>query len=209
MPQKSSTGTIYNIIGGKINQKVNESTPGAIKRKNKNNVDVWEIRWDSLNGIIKSFTYKDSDQYGRSILVGIDEGDGAICNLSMSIDSKYYHTFVKRIEVIDLSVNVLLKPYDYDDKQGKRRVGVVMYQSGNKIKPKYDKDNPMGNVEPFPSDNTNDKVRMAAYEVSLEKAEELIINGIKLVSSDLPESKPNIEFKDFDDDDTVDDTVPF
>jgi len=209
----------YNIVNGKIVNKVKEDTPNAVKRENKKGDIVYELVWDSLDGIIAKLEFKDHQEYGKSLVITIDE-DGVLSQLQLSCNSKYFHSFVARIKACDLSANIKIVPFSFDDKEKKKRdgtpkvnTGITLYQDDNKIEPNITKENPLKDAPEFPK-NTSDKIAMTTYNVNMEKCQVAYINEIVIdytlpTTEETNKDNSSIEFQDFDENTLGDDEVPF
>jgi hypothetical protein len=63
------------VVGGKISQKVTADTPGAVKRTNKNGVEIWELQFGSVSGIIRDIKLKEDANYGNQYEVSMQDAD--------------------------------------------------------------------------------------------------------------------------------------
>ena len=178
MPQVNNNNKkFYNIIGGKISRKVDANAPGAVSRVNKKNETVYELQYDSMDGFICNIEHKESD-FGIQLIIDIDE-DGDVGQLQIPLDSKYSSTFIARLGALDPVKKTRFLPYDFKDKDnGKRKMGLALYQGGNKIQPNITKDNPYPNQPQFPS-NTKDEIAMATYNVSMRGIQINHLNTLK------------------------------
>lgn len=137
------------FLDGKFTQKVEEGTQGAEARKNKNDVIVHELRYDTLGGqIIKMET--EASEYGKQLNVIMDvstvEEPEAKIKLRLSLSSGPAKGLLSRLPIIDFNQDVLLKGFKIErkDKPGKFGTYLVPYQNGSKLESFYTKDNPNG-----------------------------------------------------------------
>jgi len=122
-------------------QKVDASTPGAVKRLKQDNTETWAIEHDFVSGIIQSIFYKEDAKYGNSFEVTLqDVAD--VYQVSFPEDSRFWFDFSKKLTNIDLKQEVKITAYDFVDKENKRRAGVSVEQNGNKLRSFYDQMNP-------------------------------------------------------------------
>ena len=132
-----------NIISGKFAEKVDEDTPGAKSRLNKNNETVWELNHPSVEGRIKKAFIHESD-YGKTLRVTLDCDDEGIIVVNIPVESRYFDSFMNRLPNIAKAMDqvVVIKPYSFTDKetQGKRQ-GLTVEIGGVKIEPFYTKEN--------------------------------------------------------------------
>jgi hypothetical protein len=122
------------IIEGHLMQKVNEDTPGAVKRNWKApdgaTGSKWELQYKNLTGYITGIEFKQGD-FGEQCIIKI-EADGEKANLQMSSDSRYFSTFAQRFKNIRLEGHVCFNAYDFE-KDGKKRSGMSITQDGKKV----------------------------------------------------------------------------
>ena len=133
MPGKTFEGgrTYLSIVGGKIRNKVTEDTPGAVLRKyelpNGTKGEKWELVYESWEGQIKSLRMNETE-YGKYLEV---EFEDAV--LSIHADSRYFGDFVKKLASADLSQAISVRPYDFEDDNKKKVVGVTLMQGETKL----------------------------------------------------------------------------
>lgn len=115
------------LADGKFHQTVPEGTEGAIVRtyEDKDGVEKTktEIVWDEVTGKITKMSFEDGD-FGKNLQLEIDE-DGVI---SLGTASSFGEDLMKKIPAIDMSKEVKLVPYSFQDEKGKSRKGISVYQ---------------------------------------------------------------------------------
>lgn len=89
-------------------------------------------RYDSLTGVISGVEIKTHDQYGESIQTKIVSGDD-VFTISISTNNRYSQDMMKALLKLDLSLPVMLRPYDFTNKENKRVQGVSFTQNGQKV----------------------------------------------------------------------------
>ena len=89
-------------------------------------------RYDSLTGVISGVEIKTHDQYGESIQTKIASGD-EIFTISISTNNRYSQDMMKALLKLDLSLPVMLRPYDFTNKENKRVQGISFTQNGQKV----------------------------------------------------------------------------
>jgi hypothetical protein len=142
----STNKTFFKVSFGTLRQgtlpsgdKVNESTPNAVRRETQDGTPSWALEIPWLSGKIESIFHKTSEKYKDTYEVVIDEGIDQ-SQLSFGDDSRFWIDFMKKLPNIDLTQEVKLTPYEFTDKEkGKRRVGVSVEQNGVKIASYYNK----------------------------------------------------------------------
>lgn len=137
----SKEGIIYlSIAEGKLRQKVNEETEGAIKRSGEINGEKWvkyEKAYNKVSGFLSKIEYQEHDQFGNSINIIIeDEVDGKpeIYQIQVSEDSRYFQTFAQVLPNIDFGGMIELKPYSFKEQGSEYTImGITIYQDGEKV----------------------------------------------------------------------------
>jgi hypothetical protein len=120
------------ISDGSIRVKVDENTPGAVKREFETPKGEKGIKWEkvyqSLSGLINSLEIKDTD-YGQVLNL---EVDGIV--LSLNTDGSYAQDLMKKLPNVDLEAPLEITPYSFTGDNGKPMRGTTIMQGGNKIK---------------------------------------------------------------------------
>jgi hypothetical protein len=129
----------YTVLNGKFAQKVKEGTEGAVARKNKKDVMVYELLFDTLEGKLIGIETRDGD-YGKEIHFIINDG---IENMKMQIQfsSSTLKSYLSRILNADL--NRTLEFCVGWDKE-KERTFAYLKQDGKTVQSMFTKDNPNG-----------------------------------------------------------------
>lgn len=139
---------------------VPEGTVGAITRTYKDSKDVEHTKiekvFESVSGKITDISFANTE-FGTLLQVTLTDTDEFLANepetLSMSTSQPFAVDFMKKLPNIDLSKEVILKPFAFTPENGKRELkGLTVTQDGNKIeKSFYDaqsKTNTMGFPNP-------------------------------------------------------------
>lgn len=125
----------YRPMKGKLARKVDEGTEGAKRRDYTTPAGVegttWEIIKDAWKGKIISVRVKDTD-YGQVCDIRFED---AI--ISIPTSSGYFQSFAQALKNIDLSQEVVIRPYDFEDDKGKRRIGISVKQGDVKLTNAY------------------------------------------------------------------------
>lgn len=128
------------VIGGKLTRKVDENTPGAESRKNKNDVVVWELRYDILTDCIyQDLQFEDSD-YGEQLKLEV-MSDGELYVISVPLESRYGNSLMWKLPFIDVEKKFNISPYDFEPEPGKKIVGFSIVQGNTKVESGYDTEN--------------------------------------------------------------------
>ena len=129
--------TYLAVAGGYVwNKKEDESHPQfATQEFKKIDGTVGSrqgARYDSLTGVIAGVEIKTHDQYGESIQTKIVSG-GEAFTLSISTNNRYSQDMMKALLKLDLSLPMMLRPYDFTNKENKRVQGISFMQNGQKV----------------------------------------------------------------------------
>ena len=125
------------FVGGKIAEPASEDDPLATRRTYEvsdgqggtTSGVKHEIYHDYLSGTVGMLKFYEGD-YGVQMLVGID---GVI--LSVGRDSRYFQSLAERLASVDIAQPIVIRPYDFEDEKGKRRVGVTV-RAGHRSSPR-------------------------------------------------------------------------
>lgn len=131
------------VAGGYIwNKKADESDPDygeqSFTRADKTEGIRKGARYEHIDGRVLSVNFKQHDQYGESINVVLDIGQDKDYILAVSTNNRYSQDLMKALLNADLSKNLLIKPYDFVGKDGKRASGCTFKQDGQKIEIKVE-----------------------------------------------------------------------
>ena len=114
------------IADGTIRVKTGEGNPEAVKREYKTSSGdegvKYELVYNNLKGIIKSIEFRDGE-YGQQMLIVVDD-----VTLAINTDSAWGRDIMSKLPLVDLTKEVNFVPYSFEDKGGKNRKGVSVYQ---------------------------------------------------------------------------------
>jgi hypothetical protein len=142
----NSSGASYlNVANGKLVRAHKSAQEGVtVTRVNKNGKTVHEEHFTSISGYLKDAKIEENE-YGRQWQFLIEDGlDHFI--VCMGYSSRYATSLLKALPNVDLSKEVVLKPYQFTDKNDTSRQvsGITVYQDNVKILPAYTKEAPNG-----------------------------------------------------------------
>lgn len=126
-----------NIISdGSIRVKSDESNPSAVRRdyefRDGTKGTKFEMVYTELSGIITDISFYEGE-YGKSLWVVFSD-NGKKITLSMALSSNYAEDFLKKLPAIDLSKEVTVKPFSFEDKKTKKiKKGISVSQGMKKI----------------------------------------------------------------------------
>ena len=116
-------------------QKVDETTPGAVKRETQNGSATFAIEYDFISGVIENIFYKDGGEYDGKRMKNTFEvviADGPDKDqISFKEDDRYWFAFMKKLPNIILDKPIKIIVYDFIGKDKKRVVGLQVEQDDN------------------------------------------------------------------------------
>jgi hypothetical protein len=129
------------IANGKIVRQSKTPVEGSVSRINKLGREVYELFYDSLTGVIKDISTRESD-YGKSWIIKVNS-DGKNYQLEFNYSSGYATTFLKALSNVSFGNLVTLSPKLIIDGDKKKSV-LFISQDGKGLKHYFTKDNPNG-----------------------------------------------------------------
>lgn len=147
IPQKDKINFISILSSdASLRKVVPEDTTGAVRREyedSKGNKGVkFEQIFESISGLITDIKLVDTD-FGTLLQVSLTDtflNDTEV--LSISTSQSYGEDFMKKLPALDLTKEVIIKPYKFTTEQGKELKGLSITQDGSKIENFfYDKEN--------------------------------------------------------------------
>ena len=139
--QSQESVIFLSISNGKIVRQVKEKQENSVSRVNKMGREVYELFYDSITGLIKNVTTRESE-YGRSWVVML-ESEGKMYKLEFNYSSGYANTFLKALPNVSFGNIVTLSPKLIIDGDKKKSV-LFISQDGKGLKHFFTKDNPNG-----------------------------------------------------------------
>jgi hypothetical protein len=139
--ENKEQGQYITIYRGKLAQRVQRSTQGAIQRINKNGKEVCEKYYDRFIGQLVGINTKDSD-YGRQWIFSFKD-EGEIYHLQLPYSNSFSVAFLKMLPNINLAEKMEFSPSN-KLVDGKNQSSLFIKQNGVNIKHAFTKDNPNG-----------------------------------------------------------------
>jgi len=173
--QSASKGRYVSIFSdGTIREKVDRNHPDAQERiyENKEGAKVtkYEAHYPSLVGKIVGVEFRDGE-YGQQIYTTFRGPDGDELTLAANTSSNFGSSLMKILPNVDLSKELWLRPYAFQDDSGKDRRGVTIKQDDDKLTNFfYDGEkNVNGFPEPEGDKGTYDKDDWKMYFMGVKK----------------------------------------
>jgi hypothetical protein len=174
------------VSDGQFVKRVKEPTEASQSRVNKNGVTVHEERYRALTGTIVSAEIRDSD-YGKDWSFKMVHEEGTYV-IQMPYGSRYATDLAKRFRNIRQGEAVRLMPWSLiDDKTGKKRSGLAVYQGGQKLEPFFTRDS----AEQLPQlKQVKVSGKMVWDSTELDEAVEQILKGFNVAATDGGSDEP-------------------
>jgi len=210
--QIDSNKTYLYIIGGNITQKVSKETAGAVMRKNKKEIEIWELKYRFVAGKVTKLEI-DKNEFGKYLNITINDKDDNYV-FALPCESAYFSNFVSKIDNIDFASEVSLSPYNLKDKTGRTKAGVTVYQNGDSVAYSISLDEKPEGYPVYPDGcETGDAAQKMFFiqktEWEINYVANKTFNFFEPVADKESETNTNIEFQDFDQNTLGDDEVPF
>lgn len=160
---------------GTLRMEVPENTEGAIKRDYETSDGKtgtkYELVFSKIAGYIKAMDIYEGD-YGKNLLVTFSKNDEELI-LSLGVATPFGEDFMKKLPNVDLSQEVSVQPFNFDNDEGKTIKGVSIKQNDEKLQNYYfdkDKQKPIHKM-PAPEGDTSkfDKDDWKAYFLKVRK----------------------------------------
>jgi hypothetical protein len=130
-------GRFLTVVAGKLREKVEEGTEGATKRTGEvagTPFEKWELVYPGITAFITKIELQDG-KYGKNVLIRMTDANGEEFTISLGAEnSRTGVPFMEAIPNLDLTKEVTLKPYKFNNDKGENVEGMQILQDGNKIK---------------------------------------------------------------------------
>jgi hypothetical protein len=142
--QSEGKKVYLSVVGGKLTQRCEESTPGAVKRVNKMGKEVYELHHNFVSGMMTGIALRESAEFGDSYEVFLEEV-GEVYVINIPISGRVSNGILSRLPNIDLTSPVEIRTFMITDKEsGKEKSFSSVYQNGLKIEPAFTREKPNG-----------------------------------------------------------------
>lgn len=142
-----TTKPYLSIVQGRLNQKVSEDTEGAVKREYELKDGTKGVKFvkyfKNWTGRITDLRVKQTD-FGQMLDVVFDDAV-----LSLNTESRYFTDFSKKLRGANVNQPITIAPFDFEP-DGKRVVGVLMVQNGQKLRNYYWENETKRTINGFP-----------------------------------------------------------
>ncbi len=135
-------GNYITILGGKLCQRVQEGTEGAITRVNKIGNTVHEKFYDSFTGKLIDIKVQDGT-YGKTWNFIFQDSEEPY-TLQLSYSNSFSTAFLKMLPNINLALEMKLSPSVKVDENGKNKSSLFINQNGQPLKHAFTRAEPNG-----------------------------------------------------------------
>ena len=180
---------------GKIRKKVTEGTPKAKSRELEDKTTIWELIYNSIDGVLVGLSMHEHPEYGKSWTVEIDDedADGKPVHyaIQMQENGRYGMDLLRKIPNLHKGEVYSFIPYDFEPVAGDRKSGLsIKTASGEKIQSFYQKFEGEGdhvtvtNINGYP-DFTGDKKDKDDWKVYFTQVTKILrVKALKYISED-------------------------
>jgi hypothetical protein len=132
-----TAGRFLTVVAGKLREKVEEGTEGAVKRSGEvagNPFEKWELVYPGITAFITKVELQDG-KYGKNVLIHMTDANDEQFTISLGAEnSRTGVPFMMALPNIDLTKEVTLKPYKFDNDKGENVEGMKITQGETVIK---------------------------------------------------------------------------
>lgn len=137
-------GRFLTVVAGKLREKVEEGTEGAIKRSGEvagTPFKKWELVYPGITAFVTKVELQDG-KYGKNVLIHMTDSNDESFIVSLGAEnSRTGVPFMQALPNIDLKKELTLKPYKFDNDKGENVEGLQIKQGDTKVDSAfYDKD---------------------------------------------------------------------
>lgn len=135
--ETKAEGRFLTVVAGKLREKVEEGTPGAIKRSGEVAgvpFEKHEIPYPGITAKVTKVELQDG-KYGKNVLIHMTDDNDEKFIVSLGAEnSRTGVPFMEALPNMDLTKDVTLKPYKFNNDRGENVEGMSILQDNTKIK---------------------------------------------------------------------------
>lgn len=136
------------IIRGKLAERVKEGAEGAQIRTTENKTTgekkiVYEVYYKSITGVLSDTWIHDSD-FGEQLMIQLLPDDKSDVIVQIPFKSREARKFLLKLPNINIEKPITITPYNFEDDNDKKVIGLNVHQSEIKIPDYYTFDQPNG-----------------------------------------------------------------
>jgi hypothetical protein len=134
--QEAQGGRFLTVVAGKLREKVEEGTEGAVKRTGEvagNPFEKWELVYPGITAFITKVELQDG-KFGKNVLVHMTDANDEQFTVSLGAEnSRTGVPFMEALPNIDMTKEVTLKPYKFTNDKGENVEGMKIMQGEEKV----------------------------------------------------------------------------
>jgi hypothetical protein len=142
---QASSSSYLSFYNGKLTQSFNEQPEQPQyqlnTRKKKDGSILYYYSFSSISAHISDIKVQNNEKFNAMEIRLWMESDGDKISLAFPFDSGYGKRFAKIFRNVDIMKEMTIVPYDITGNDGKRNVGLNLFQDGSKLTPAYSSDN--------------------------------------------------------------------
>jgi hypothetical protein len=135
--EEQTGGRFLTVVSGKLREKVEEGTEGAVKRTGEvagTPFEKWELVYPGITAFITSVELQDG-KFGKNVLIHMTDANDEEFTVSLGAEnSRTGVPFMMALPNIDLKQEVTLKPYKFTNDKGENVEGLKITQGETAIK---------------------------------------------------------------------------
>jgi hypothetical protein len=195
--EEHTGGRFLTVVAGKLREKVEEGTEGAVKRTGEvagTPFEKWELVYPGITAFITKVELQDG-KYGKNVLIHMTDANDEQFTVSLGAEnSRTGVPFMMALPNIDLTKEVTLKPYKFTNDKGENVEGLKITQGETVIKSAFYDPETKSNLLGMPKAEPNKRgeYNWALYFASRDEwlQEYMIENGyITIREAQAPEAE--------------------
>lgn len=177
----------WRVSDGKLRKTTTDDDPAGIKRvikkEGKEDRVIYEIVNKSVTGVVEAVSVREG-KFGKQLSITVTDMLDKFF-IQVSWDSSYARSFLERLPGVNVSEEVTIQPYSFENDRGKIQSGITIYQDDKKVDcffKTYEDKKVTGHLHGYPEpENT---------EMDSDDWKILIIQQMKFLMANVVESFP-------------------
>jgi hypothetical protein len=205
--EQARGGRFLTVVAGKLREKVEEGTEGAVKRSGEvagTPFEKWELIYPGITAFITKVELQDG-KYGKNVLIHMTDINDEQFTVSLGAENPRTGVpFMMALPNIDLTQEVTLKPYKFENDKKENVEGLKITQGETTIKSAFynpeTKENLLGmpKAEPNKKGEVNWKLYFAQRDAWLQTY--MVDNGFMTETEYVPSADAPVEVQPAGDD---------
>ena len=135
--ETNTQGRFLTVVAGKLREKVDETTEGAVKRSGEvagTPFEKWELIYPGITAFVTKVELQDG-KFGKNVLVHMTDANDESFIVSLGAEnSRTGVPFMEALPNMDLKKELTLKPYKFDNDKGDNVEGMKIMQGEDKVR---------------------------------------------------------------------------